>query len=255
MPLKLVYILFAFLFMQPSPRQKLIIIGDSTVRNGQGKGSNGQWGWGSFLPDHLDTNRIAVLNKAMGGTSTRTYYNNPALWQRVLAEINRGDVVLIQFGHNDGSPIVDTSRARGSIPGNGDSYQEVYNPILKQKQMVYSYGFYLRRFVKDIHAKGGKAIILSPVPRNNWKASTVVRNDYAKWAEEAAKQAHAGFVPFQEILAQGYEQEGQERVAQQFFGTSDATHTLADGAKFNARTLADYLQQHPELGLAPLIKK
>ncbi len=128
----------------------LFVIGDSTVKNGRGDGSNGQWGWGSFIAEHLDTSAIRVENRALGGTSSRTFYNNPKLWQQVLDQVKPGDYVIMQFGHNDSSPIVDTLRARGTIKGNGDTYQEVNNPLLKQKEMVYSYGFYLRRFVKNV---------------------------------------------------------------------------------------------------------
>jgi lysophospholipase L1-like esterase len=139
----------------------LYLIGDSTVKNGRGNGSNGQWGWGSFIADYFDLQKIDIQNKALGGTSSRTFYNNPKLWQQVLDSIRSGDYVIMQFGHNDSSPIVDTLRARGTIKGNGDEYREVNNPLLKQREMVYSYGFYLRRFVKNIQDKGATAIMLT----------------------------------------------------------------------------------------------
>ena len=41
------------------------IIGDSTVRNGDGNGKNQQWGWGSFIADHFDTTKIGIRNNAM----------------------------------------------------------------------------------------------------------------------------------------------------------------------------------------------
>ena len=42
------------------------IIGDSTVRNGDGTGKNQQWGWGSFIADHFDTTKISISNQAIG---------------------------------------------------------------------------------------------------------------------------------------------------------------------------------------------
>ncbi|RRN78147.1 lysophospholipase, partial [Pseudoxanthomonas sp. SGD-10] len=119
-------------FSQSKPT--LFLIGDSTVKNGKGKGDGGLWGWGSFLADYFDKDKIDVENRALGGTSSRTFYNNPQLWQKVLDEIKPGDFVMMQFGHNDSSPLADTLRARGTIKGNGDEFEEIYNPILKQRE-------------------------------------------------------------------------------------------------------------------------
>src|SRR5690606_20045892 len=146
----------------------MFIIGDSTVKNGQGDGRNKQWGWGTVIGEFFQEDRINVFNKALGGTSSRTFYNNPKLWQRVLDSIQPGDFVIMQFGHNDTSPVVDSSRARGTFKGNNDQYEIVNNPLLAQKEVVYSYGFYLRRFIQNIHDKGAKAIVCSPIPRDSW---------------------------------------------------------------------------------------
>ena len=51
----------------------LFLIGDSTVRNGRGDGANGQWGWGDYLAPYFDTARLNVVNRAVGGLSSRTY--------------------------------------------------------------------------------------------------------------------------------------------------------------------------------------
>ena len=51
----------------------LFLIGDSTVRNGRGDGANGQWGWGEPLVDLFDTAKINVVNRAVGGLSSRTF--------------------------------------------------------------------------------------------------------------------------------------------------------------------------------------
>jgi hypothetical protein len=47
----------------------LFLIGDSTVRNGRGDGSNGQWGWGEPLVEYFDPAKINVVNRAVGGLS------------------------------------------------------------------------------------------------------------------------------------------------------------------------------------------
>jgi rhamnogalacturonan acetylesterase len=242
-------------FIEKKDRPTLFLIGDSTVKNGQGNGSNGQWGWGSLIADHFDLQQIDVKNKALGGTSSRTFYNNPKLWQQVLDSIRPGDYVMMQFGHNDSSPIVDTLRARGTIKGNGDDYQEVKNPLLEQKEMVYSYGYYLRLFVKNIHDKGATAIICSPIPRNRWEGDKVIRSDYALWAKDAAEQAGAFFLPLEDLIVAEYEKSGKEEVGRLFFGPKDHTHTLRAGAEVNASLIADYLGKHPKIGLKTYLKK
>lgn len=242
-------------FISQRTRPTLFVIGDSTVKNGRGDGSNGQWGWGSFIAEYFDLSKINVKNHALGGTSTRTFYNNPKLWQAVLDSIRPGDYVIMQFGHNDASPIVDTLRARGTIKGNTDEYQEVYNPLLKQKEVVYSYGFYLRRFVKNVQDKGGTAIICSPIPRNAWDAATVRRSSYATWAQEAAQQSGAFFIPLQDLVISSYEKSGKATVEKTYFEPKDATHTIKAGATLNASLVAQYLKEHANIGLKPFMKK
>src|SRR5581483_10165911 len=106
----------------------LWIIGDSTVRNGQDTGNNGQWGWGNPIASYFDTTEINVQNWALGGTSSRTFISI-GRWDKVLSQIKPGDFLIMQFGHNDSSPINDNSRARGTLKGNGDETQEIDNML------------------------------------------------------------------------------------------------------------------------------
>lgn len=232
----------------------LFVIGDSTVRNGQGNGANGQWGWGSFIGSYFNEAKIRVENKALGGTSTRTFYNNPKLWQQILDNIKPGDFVIMQFGHNDASPIVDHERARGTIKGNGDEYEEVFNPLLKYNEMVYSYGFYLRRFVKNIEEKGATPVICSPIPRNRWDGDSVSRSEYAVWAREAAAQTGTAFIPLEDLVISAYEKMGKDVVNSQFFEAKDHTHTIEGGAKLNAELVANVLKKEKAIGLAKFMK-
>src|ERR1700682_5167144 len=68
----------------------LFLIGDSTVRNGRGDGGNGQWGWGEPLVDRFDTAKVNVVNRAVGGLSSRTYLTM-GHWDRVLPMMKAGD--------------------------------------------------------------------------------------------------------------------------------------------------------------------
>ena len=211
-PHKLRLALFVFITLLSSfvlfkdKKPTFFIIGDSTVKNGQGKGGGGLWGWGDFMAPWFDTTKIRIENRALGGTSSRTF--QAKLWDSILRKVEKGDFVIMQFGHNDGSPLADTARARGTIPGTGDDSKEIFNPITKQNEVVHTYGWYMRKFVDDVSAKDGIPIICSPIPRNDWKEGKVTRSTYgyAKWAAEVAKSEGAYFIDLNNLVASKYEE-------------------------------------------------
>src|SRR5438105_1400081 len=92
----------------------LFIVGDSTVKNG----TRGQQGWGDPIIALFDKGKIKVENHAIGGRSSRTFQTE-GRWDKVLAVARPGDFVLVQMGHNDGGPLDDTARARGTLRGTG----------------------------------------------------------------------------------------------------------------------------------------
>ena len=227
----------------------LFLIGDSTVRNGQGAGGSGQWGWGEPLVGLFDSTKVRVINRAIGGRSSRTFLTE-GRWDKVLAELKPGDFVLMQFGHNDGGAINDDSRARGSIKGLGDESQEIDNLLTKKHETVHSYGWYLRKFIADTKAKGATPIVCSPVPRKTWKDGKIVRsNDYAKWAAAVAKSEKVGFIDLHEIIARRYDELGAEKVEPLF--ADPHTHTSLAGADLNAACVVEGLRALPD---APLNK-
>lgn len=233
------------LVMKSQQKSTLFLIGDSTVRHGsKGMGDGGRWGWGDIIAAYFDTTRIAVKNEALGGTSSRTFMNR-GRWTAVLPQIKKGDYVIMQFGHNDSSPLDDSARARGTINGNGDETKEIYNPITKQKEVVHSYGWYIRKFISDIKAKGATPIVASLVPRNSWNNGKVNRsvNSYGQWAQQAAQQGGAYFVDLNRITADHYDQEGEAKVKATYFNTTDATHTIEAGARLNAQSVVEGLKE------------
>ena len=222
----------------------LFLVGDSTVRNGQGDGAGGQWGWGEPLVDDFDTTKINVVNRAIGGLSSRTYMNRPGgdPWASTLAMIKPGDVVMIQFGHNDEGKPDDPSRARATLPGVGEETVEIENPLLKMHETVHTYGWYIRKIVTDTKAKGGIPIVCSLIPRKLWQDGKVIRNtaNYAGWARQVATQENVGFVDLNEIIARRYDVLGEAAV-EPLFGDPH-THTSRAGAELNAECVVSGLK-------------
>jgi lysophospholipase L1-like esterase len=213
----------------------LFLIGDSTVNTP----TKGQQGWGTPIAKLFDTNKITVFNKARGGRSSRTYLTE-GLWEEVRKQLKPGDFVLMQFGHNDGGPLAD-GRARASLKGNGDETQEIENKISGKKEVVHTYGWYLRQYIRDAKDAGATPIVLSLVPRNIWVQGKVIRagSDYGKWAAEAAHAEDALFIDLNSIIAAHYEAAGKEKVQELYFTSTDHTHTTPVGAELNAASVVE----------------
>ena len=232
-------------------KPKVLLIGDSTVRCGSGRGDNGQWGWGDQLACHFDTGRIEVINQAIGGRSSRTFITE-GLWDKTLSLLQAGDYLLIQFGHNDSSPLNDTSRARGTIKGIGDESEEIDNLITGKREVVHTYGWYLRTYVSEAKAKGVTPALISPIPRNTFVAGRIARNagDYGGWAKRVAEAEGVPFIDLNERSATALEQiaetQGQAVIDSSYYAKDDHTHTALLGAELNARLVAECLRAFPE---------
>lgn len=233
----------------------LFLVGNSTMRTGTlGNGNNGQWGWGYFAPDFFDESKITVENHALGGTSSRTFYNK--LWPEVLAGVKKGDWVAIELGHNDNGPY-DSGRARASIPGIGCDSLQVTIQETGVKETVYSYGEYMRRFIHDVKQRGAFPLLVSLTPRNAWvdEDSTIIErvaDTYGLWAKEVASEEAIPFIDLNEITALKFEIFGKDKVKDMFY--LDRIHTSEFGAMLNAESFADGLRQYVGLELADYLK-
>ena len=230
----------------------LFLVGNSTMRAGTpGNGNNGQWGWGHFMQPHFDMSKITVENHALGGMSSRTFYNR--LWADVVKGIRPGDWVIIELGHNDNGPY-DSGRARASIPGIGRDSLEVAIQETGVHETVYSYGEYMRRMIADVKARGGNPILFSLTPRNAWDDAdstvvTRVNNTYGLWASQVAEAEGVPFIDLNDISARKYERFGKEKVKAQVFYL-DRIHTSEYGARVNAESAAEGIRAYPGLALA-----
>jgi lysophospholipase L1-like esterase len=235
------------LFQKEKPT--IYLIGDSTVHNND----KVQWGWGSLLPEFFDSTKINISNQAMAGRSTRTFVKE-GRWDRVLSTLKKGDFVLMQFGHNEGSRP-DTTRTgyRGVLRGIGEDTVQLTWPN-GTIETVHTYGWYIRKFIRDAKEKGAIPIVLSMIPRNEFRDGKVLRadKDYGLWAKQVAEAEEAIFIDLNTITADKYDVWGPEKVRTFFPG--DHTHTNQEGARINATSIVDGIKSDPKNPLNQYIK-
>lgn len=222
------------------PLPTLFIVGDSTVKNG----TKGQQGWGDPIIKFFDRSKIKVENHAIGGRSSRTFQTE-GRWDKILTAAKPGDFVIIQMGHNDGGPLDDASRARGSIRGIGDESKEIDNPITKKKEVVHSYGWYLRKYIADAREKKMIPIIVSPIPHcpsKQVQKDDVEKNSYVTWSEEVAKAEQAQFIHLNRIVMSKYSDLTPADLKTKYFTSADNTHTSHAGAELNAACVVEGIQ-------------
>jgi lysophospholipase L1-like esterase len=229
----------------------LFLVGDSTVRNGRGDGTNNLWGWGDFVGQYFDREKINVVNRAIGGTSSRSYFEE-GQWKCVLALMKPGDFVLMQFGHNDGGK---PAEGRASLPGIGEQMLMVNNPTNQQSKVAHTYGWYLRQYISDARAHGARPMVCSLIPRKIWKNGKIVRSpeSYAGWAGQVAKAEAVPFVDLNDLIADRYDVLGPAKV-DPLFGDPH-THTTAAGAELNAECVIAGLKALRDDPLAPYLKE
>ncbi len=251
--IKILTIVLGLIFqisLQAKQKPTVFTLGDSTVKNGQGNGAGGLWGWGDPFQQYFDTAKVVVKNRALGGTSSRTFQTK-GLWDEVLKELKKGDFVLMQFGHNDGGAINDDSRARGTIKGVGEETEEIDNILTKQHEIIHSYGWYLRKMVREAKAKGATPIIVTPIPRNDWVKGMIKRtpDSYPDWAMQVARQEKIMFIDLNRMMSEQLDQLGEGKVTGTYFFSHDHTHTSAEGAKMAASLVVKSVQENSKCKL------
>ena len=229
-------------------RPMVFITGDSTVKN-KDKDADGMWGWGSQAGIIFDPTKITWENVAMAGRSTRSYIRE-GRWERVYNALQPGDFVLIQFGHNDICSITDP-KERGVIPGTADTCHVYQMEKDGRYEVVYSFGWYLKKMIDDTREKGSTPILLSLTPRNEWPHGRIERrNDsYGQWYREVVEQTGVAFVDVHNLSADfldkkfaSQDEAKSKQKASKYFN-HDHTHTSLLGAQMNARSVARGLRE------------
>jgi lysophospholipase L1-like esterase len=228
---------------------RVFLTGDSTVKNNDSD-ENGMWGWGAVANTVFNEGKCTVINAARAGRSTRSFIRE-GLWDMVYKSLQPGDYVLIQFGHNDISPITD-QKARGVIAQSKDSLH-VYQMDNGTYEVIYSFGWYLKKMIDDVREKGATPILLSLTPRNEWPGGKIERrNDpYGKWYREVVAETGVEFVDVHNITADALDKIGPEGAKEYY--NNDHTHTSKKGALLNAQSVAKGLKANKS-PLAKLLK-
>jgi lysophospholipase L1-like esterase len=121
----------------------IFLAGDSTMAMKQ-PDKRPETGWGEMLGQYFKDGTVKIDNRAMNGRSTKTFISE-GRWQSIVDDLQKGDYVFIQFGHND------ESKEKG----------ERYTPPEDYRKN-------LTRFVEEVRAKGGNPVLLTPVMRRKF---------------------------------------------------------------------------------------
>jgi rhamnogalacturonan acetylesterase len=223
----------------------LWIVGDSTLN------SNAPMrGWGQELAQFFDLSKINVVNRAIGGRSSRTFIYE-GRWDKVLGELKKGDFVILQFGHNDVGKYDDpASKDRPSLHGEGDETDEVKRHADGKMETVHTFGWYMRKYGNDVRAKGATMIFASMVPHKDWDNGKIVRKErerWVPWTANAAKSTKAAYIDLNELVALEFERFGPEKVEPLF--ADKRTHSTQAGAILNAEMVIAALKalKNPQL--------
>jgi len=181
---------------------------------------------------HSDS--VRVDNRARGGRSTRTFFEE-GRWSSVYQAIKSGDVVLMQFGHNDAA----------------ESKPERYVSVEGYKE-------YLRLYISQTQEKGAKPVLITPVNRNYpWKDSKLENSHevYHQAVLEVANETGVPLIDLTRLSMELFSAKGQNYVTQKYFmnlpagkfaaypdGLEDNTHFQPEGAEAVAKLVFEALK-------------
>ncbi len=161
---------------------KIFTIGDSTVQT-YASGYYPRTGWGQVLQYFFNSSTVVVDNRAVGGTSSKSFYNSywkeTASESQIVDELQSGDYVFIQFGINDSNSSDET---RYTIPF--DTFDD-----------------YLTLFVEEAQAKGAIPVLVATLRRNSWTDETTLYPAYHDYPVAARELAATLNVPLIDLDA------------------------------------------------------
>lgn len=190
-------------------------------------------GWGMILPEFF-TDNVIVRNFAQNGRSTRNFIEE-GWWGKLIGEVQKGDYVVIQFGHNDSAK---------DRPGRYTTPEDY------RKNLI--------RFIDEVRAKGANPIICTSVMRRKFgKDGKLIdtHGEYPVISREVAKDKKVPLIDMQKQTTTWLETEGEAK-SKQFFhkipagssklypkGLDDNTHFNESGARIAAGFFVDGLKE------------
>lgn len=131
--------------------------GDSTMaKDGADNGETD--GWGQYLGNYTTA---TVVNKAIAGRSARSYWEE-GRFSDVADLLVEGDIVVIEFGHNDGGSPESDDNGRSDCPGDG----EETCTSDADGSTVYTFVYYIVEAAKMMIAKGATVVLSAQTPDN-----------------------------------------------------------------------------------------
>ncbi len=180
---------------------------------------------------------VKVEPKAKGGRSTRSFFEE-GRWREIVEALQPGDLVLIQFGHNDQSP----------------DKVDRYTPIGGYKE-------YLRVYVDQVLAKKARPILITSVNRNYPWVDGKLQNshgDYPQAMKDIAAEKHVDLIDLTQLSIDHFTTKGQDYVSSHYFmhlakgeypgypdGLTDNTHFKPEGAEAVAKLVFEALTKLP----------
>ncbi len=201
-------------------------------------------GWGEFLSAQFKTGTVLIDNRAKNGRSTRTFIEE-GRWQELLDATRPGDVVLIQFGHNDQSV----------------EKEDRYTPPA-------DYSRNLSRFVADVRARQATPVLLTPVARRRFDEAGHVLDSHGEYPDlvrALAASEKVALIDMERRSAAVLQEAGVEPSKRLFLwvgagespnypkGVEDNTHFSPAGAERMAEEFAFALRESG-LGVAQLLR-
>lgn len=132
-------------------------------------------GWGMYFGNFL-TNGWTSVNYAKGGRDSRGGYVE--LWQNAKNNVEAGDYVLIQFGHNDEKYNgADNLEILAYYTSDADKdFVAAVKSDGRGTTPSTTYKAWLKKIVDEVKAKGAIPVLVSPVCRDGWSGNSVSRS-------------------------------------------------------------------------------
>ena len=179
----------------------------------------GQWGWGNPLASHVDASKVNVVNRAVGGLSSRTYLTS-GHWERTLALVKPGDVVLMQFGHNDGVAAERRQARARHDPRHrrrvGGDRQPVDGQARDGAQLRLVPAHVHRRHPRQRRHAGRRLARSRAKPGTSRPRTAQTRTAMPAGPKQVARSEKVGFIDLNDMVARHYDEIGRDEVMKLF---------------------------------------